>query len=144
MPQTDAIFDRLKGVNPEADRSAGMLRLSLDAKTAVKVGGYSRKGKSRVLRKAQDHDYGAREVLTPYGILLPRYDELALYFMTSEVTSDFVGDVLAGWCQTNRPRFPLVGTLVINQDNGPQNKSQRTPFLKRMWVREHQLLVRLT
>ncbi len=145
VPQTDAIFDRLKEVNPEADRSAGMLRLSLDAKTAVKVGGYSRKGTSRVRRKAEDHDHGACEVLTPYGILLPRYDELALYFTTSQVTSDFMVDVLDGWWQANRSRFPLVGTLVINQDNGPENKSRRTQFLKRMvaFAREHQLLVRL-
>jgi hypothetical protein len=145
VPQTDAIFDRLKEVNPEADRSAGMLRLSLDAKTAVKVGGYSRKGKGRVRRKAEDHDHGAEEVLTPYGILLPRYDELALYFTTSKVTSDFMVDVLDGWWQANRSRFPLVGTLVINQDNGPENRSRRTQFLKRMvgFAREHQLLVRL-
>jgi len=145
IEQTDAIFGRLKQINPEADRSAETLRLSLDAKTSVKVGGYSRKGKSRVLRKAADHDFRAKEVLTPYGILLPRYDELCLYFTTSRVTSDFMVDVLDGWWRGNRERFPLVRTLVINQDNGPENKSRRTQFLKRMvgFAREHRLLVRL-
>ena len=52
IAQTDAIFDRLKQVNPEADRSAEMLRLSLDAKTSVKIGCYSRKGKNRVLSQS--------------------------------------------------------------------------------------------
>jgi transposase len=33
---------------------------------------------------------------------------------------------------TLKERFPLVKTLVINQDNGPENKSRRTQFLKRM------------
>ena len=79
IKQTDAIFARLNQINPEADGRDDMLRLSLDAKTAVKVGAYSRKGRSRVLRKADDHDYKAKEVLTPYGILLPRYDDLWLY-----------------------------------------------------------------
>jgi hypothetical protein len=145
IEQTDAIFDRLKKLNPEADGSEEMLRLSLDAKTSVKVGCYSRKGKGRVLRKAADHDFRAKEALTPYGILLPRYDDLSLYFTTSRVTSDFMVDVLGRWWEGSRERFPSVRTLVINQDNGPENKSRRTQFLKRMvgFARDHRLLVRL-
>ena len=145
IEQTDAIFDRLREVNPEADRSAEMLRLSLDAKAAVKVGGYSREGKNRVLKKAADHDFRAKEVLTPYGILLPRYGELSLYFTTSRVTSDFMVDVLDCWWQGSRERFASVKALVINQDNGPENRSRRTQFLKRMvgFARDHRLLVRL-
>lgn len=145
IPQTDAIFNRLKEINPEADRRADMLRLSLDTKTAVKVGGYSRKGKNRVRKKAEDHDHGAKEILTPYGLLLPRYDDLWLYLTTSRVTSDFMVDILDRWWLGNKTRFPLVKTLVINQDNGPENKSRRTQFLKRMvqFARERRLLVRL-
>jgi transposase len=122
-----------------------MLRLSLDAKTSVKVGEYSRKGKGRVLRKAADHDFKAKENLTPYGILLPKYDELSLYFTTSRVTSDFMVDVLESWWQGNRERFGAVKTLVINQDNGPENQSRRTQFLMRMvnFARTYRLLVRL-
>ena len=97
IPQTNAIFARLSEINPQADGCDKMLRLSLDAKTSVKVGAYSRKGKSRVLRKAQDHDFRAKEILTPYGLLLPRYDDLWLYFTTSRVTSDFMVDVLERW-----------------------------------------------
>jgi hypothetical protein len=145
IAQTDAIFGRLKQVNPEADASDEMLRMSLDAKTSVKVGCYSRKGRSRVLKKAADHDFRAKETLTPYGVLLPRYDDLSLYFTTSRVTSDFMVDVLDRWWRGGRGRFPLVRTLVINQDNGPESKSRRTQLLKRMvgFAREHRLLVRL-
>jgi hypothetical protein len=145
IKQTDAIFNKLKEINPEADASAEMLRMSLDTKTSVKVGGYSRKGKSRVRKKADDHDYKAKEILTPYGLLLPRYDDLWLYFTTSRVTSDFMVDVLDRWWVGHKERFPLVKTLVINQDNGPENKSRRTQFLKRMveFARGWRLLVRL-
>jgi transposase len=122
-----------------------MLRLSLDAKAAVKVGGYSRKGKNRVRKKADDHDYKAKEVLTPYGLFLPRYDELWLYFTTSNLTSDFMVDILDRWWLRHKAQYPLVNTLVINQDNGPENKSRRTQFLKRMveFARKWRLLVRL-
>jgi hypothetical protein len=145
VEQTDAIFGQLKRINPEADSRDDTLRLSLDAKAAVKVGNYSRKGKGRVQKKAADHDFRAKEVLTPYGILLPRYGDLWLYFTTSRVSSDFMADVLCGWWGKNRARFGGVGTLVINQDNGPENKSRRTQFLSRMveFAREWRLLVRL-
>jgi hypothetical protein len=145
IKQTNGIFDRLRQINPEADRQDDMLRLSLDTKTSVKVGAYSRKGKNRVLTKADDHDYRAKEVLTPYGLFLPRYDDLWLYFTTSRVTSDFMVDVLDRWWLGHKDQFPLVKTLVINQDNGPENKSRRTQFLKRMvaFARQWRLLVRL-
>ena len=38
VPQTDAIFARLHEVNPQADQADNVLRLSLDAKAAVKIG----------------------------------------------------------------------------------------------------------
>src|SRR5437762_12808071 len=94
IKQTDAIFNRLQEINPQADGSADMLRLSLDTKTSVKVGGYSRRGKSRVRKKADDHDYKANEILTPYGLLLPRCDDLWPYFTPSRGTSVFTVAVL--------------------------------------------------
>ena len=145
IKETDAIFTRLAEINPTADRADDTLRLSLDAKTTVKIGPYSRDGKNRVPRKAADHDFHPQQKLTPYGIFLPRHDDLSLYFTTSRVTSDFMVDVLERWWVGNRGRFGNVKTLVINQDNGPENKSRRTQFLKRIvgFAREHRLLVRL-
>lgn len=71
-------------------------------------------------------------MVTPVGILLPRYDELALYALTSKVTSDAVVDLLAHWWETNKTRFPKVKTLLLNLDNGPENHSRRTQFLWRL------------
>ncbi len=72
IKETDAIFERLNQINPQADRAADVLRLSLDAKATVKVGCFSRGGKSRVERKAADHDFKPTLTLTPYGIFLPQ------------------------------------------------------------------------
>ena len=104
----------------------------MDAKAAVKIGCFSRGGKSRLERKAWDHDFRPETILTPFGILLPQFADLSVYFPTSSVTSDFIVDVLQRWWQKARLRFPKVDTLVINQDNGPENNSRRTQFLKRM------------
>lgn len=132
VPQTDAIFEQLSRVNPQADEAPETLRLSLDAKATVNVGPFSRKGRSRTEVKAADHDFKPEATLTPFGIFLPEHDDLTLYMTRSKVTSDFIVDRLQDWWEFNRVRFPEVTRLVLNLDNGPENHSRRTQFLKRM------------
>ena len=70
VKQTDAIFERLKQVNPEADAADDMLRISLDAKATVHIGPFSRRGKGRTKTKAADHDFKPEATLTPFGIVV--------------------------------------------------------------------------
>jgi hypothetical protein len=132
VEQTDAIFERLSEVNPQADLAEDTLRLSLDAKATVKVGPFSRRGRSRTKTEAADHDFEPVATLTPFGIFLPEYDDLTMYMARSKVTSDFIVDRLRDWWEFNEVRFPEVTRLVLNLDNGPENHSRRTQFLKRM------------
>jgi transposase len=145
VPQTDAIFERLKAVNLEADRAEDTLRISIDAKATVNIGPFSRRGRSRIGTKAADHDFKPVATLTPFGIFLPQYDDLWFYMARSKVTSDFIVDRLEQWWQEVRLRFLNVKTLVINLDNGPENHSRRTQFLKRIveFARKYGLEVRL-
>lgn len=145
VEQTDAIFEELKRVNPEADRSADTLRISIDAKATVNVGPFSRRGRSRTRTKAADHDFQPKATLTPFGIFLPEHDDLWLYIAHSKVTSDFIADRLEQWWQEVRLRFLRVKTLVINLDNGPENHSRRTQFLKRIvdFARKYGVVVQL-
>ena len=145
VPQTDAIFDQLKAVNPEADRARDTLRVSIDAKAAVNIGPFSRRGRSRTGTKAADHDFKPEATLTPFGIFLPEHDDLWLYMARSKVTSDFIVDRLEQWWQEVRLRFLGVKTLVINLDNGPENHSRRSQFLKRIvgFARKYRLVVKL-
>jgi hypothetical protein len=138
VPQTDAIFDRLSRVNPQADEDPGTLRLSLDAKATVNVGPFSRRGKSRTKVEAADHDFKPVAKLTPFGIFLPEHDDLTMYMARSKVTSDFIVDRLVDWWEFNKVRFPKVTKLVLNLDNGPENHSRRTQFLKRMVAFAHE------
>lgn len=109
-----------------------VLRLSLDAKATVKVGEFSRNGKSRVVTKGFDHDFQADEKITPYGILLPDYDRTYLYFTKGRVTSDFITDCLEDCWRQVQADFLQVETLLLYQDNGPENHSRRTQFMSRM------------
>jgi transposase len=145
VEQTDAIFEQLKKVNPEADQADDTLRISIDAKATVPIGPFSRRGRSRTRTRAADHDFKPEATLTPFGIFLPEHDDLWLYMARSKVTSDFIADRLEQWWRGVRLRFPGVKALVINLDNGPENHSRRTQFLKRVvgFAREYGLAVRL-
>jgi transposase len=145
VKQTDAIFEQLKVINPQADRAVDTLRVSIDAKATVNIGPFSRRGRSRTGPKAADHDFKPEATLTPFGIFLPQYDDLWLYMTRSKVTSDFIVDRLEQWWQEVRPRFLSIKTLVINLDNGPENHSRRTQFLKRVveFARKYGLVVQL-
>jgi len=145
IPQTDAIFDQIAIVNTEADADPTCLRLSLDAKARVKIGSFDRGGKSRTPTESEDHDFHPKTTVAPYGIFLPEFDEIFLYFTESKVTSDFIVDRLADFWKSESPRFTLVKTLVLNQDNGPENHSRRTQFMKRIveFVQEYKINIRL-
>lgn len=97
------------------------------------------------MTQACDHDFKAEAKVIPFGIFLPQWDELSLYCSTSKVTSDFMVDAFESWWLQNQHRFPEVVTLLFNQDNGPENHSRRTQFMKRIvkFAIEHQVNIKL-
>ena len=130
--ETDDIFAKLAEVRQQAQADPTILRLSMDAKATVLVGAYSRGGKNRILVKAADHDFKPADKVTPYCIFLPDHDRAYLYFTRSRVTSDFIADCLLDCWQQIQTDFPQVQTLLLHQDNGPENHSRRTQFMQRM------------
>ncbi len=104
----------------------------MDANATVKIGPFSRGGKSRVEVEACDHDFQPEASVTPVGIFLPATDELFLSLVTSKVTSDCLVDRLEQWWERVRERFACITTLVLNLDNGPENHSRRTQFMRRL------------
>lgn len=111
----------------------------------MKLGPFSRGGYSRTGNTGADHDFKPNGQLTPFGIFVPEYDALDLYFTHSKVSSDFMVDVLDDWWRCNRERFPDVRQLTLEQDNGPENHSRRTQFLYRIvrFAQQNQLWVQL-
>ena len=122
-----------------------MLRLSLDAKARVNIVLFDRGGKNRITVETNDHDFNPKTTLTPYGIFIPEFDELFLYFTTSTVTSDFIVDILEDFWESKKSRFEKIKTLIINQDNGSENNSRRTQFMKRIveFSQKYQVNIRL-
>jgi hypothetical protein len=68
-----------------------------------------------------------------------------LYFTTSTVTRDFIVDTLEDFWEYEKYRFEKIKTLIINQDNRPENNSRRTQFMKRIveFSQKYQVNIRL-
>lgn len=117
----------------------------MDTKATIKIGPFTRGGKSRVPTKAVDHDFEPTATVTLVGIFLPASDELFFYGVTSKVTSDCLVDRLIDWWETVKERFSHITTLVINVDNGPENHSRRTQFMQRLldFAQRYQIAIRL-
>lgn len=132
IPETEAIFEQVERINQEARNEPNTLRISIDAKVAVKVGEFDRGGKTRVPTISLDHDFAPVSTLIPYGIFLPEYNELFLFFVSSKLTADCIVDIVESWWQSIKHRFTQIQKLVINLDIGPENHSRRTQFMKRI------------
>ncbi|MCK5803702.1 MAG: ISAzo13 family transposase [Lentisphaeria bacterium] len=132
IAETNAIFDHLHQVNAEADGNDEVLRLSIDAKAAIRVGPFSRGGLNRCGDAACDHDFAPLCVLQLLGLFIPQYDENFFFFNESRCTADLVVDCLEHVWPTLRTRYQSVKRLVINLDNGPEVQSRRTWFIKRI------------
>lgn len=111
----------------------------------MNIGLFDRGGKNRITVETFDHDFNPKTTLTPYGIFIPELDELFLYFTSSTITSDFIADRLEDFWRSEKSRFAEIKTLVINQDNGPENNSRRTQFMKRIveFSQKYQVNIRL-
>jgi hypothetical protein len=131
---TDAIFANVRQENQAADASPEVVRISMDAKAKVDVGDFSRDGQSRASEapRGLDHDTQTKQKLVPYGILNVTTGLLAIFFGTSNETSDFIVDCLEQWWEANKTQHPNARQLVINLDNGPENSGVRTQFLYRL------------
>jgi hypothetical protein len=90
------------------DRSSHILNKLRLLRTISRSPGW----KTRAEVEGNDHDFNARERVTPYRIFLPELDELFYYFTTSKVTSDFIVDVIESWWLEHHKRFPQVKTLL--------------------------------
>jgi len=132
IPETDAIFEEVKSINREADTNPRKIRISLDTKATVKIGDFSRGGYNRQHQDGLDHDFGAKEKLTPFGIFLPETKENFFWMATSQVTADFIVDRVEEMLPEFIERCPQLETLVINADNGCESSGVRTQWLKRL------------
>ena len=124
----------MKSAHARSDTEPQTLRLSIDTKTKIKLGEFSRGGKLRCLEpvKAADHDMLSSGTLVPFGILEVKQKQFNVVYGNSRETSDFIVDGLEHWWDDRKSSYPDITSLQIDLDNGPEIESHRTQFIKRV------------
>lgn len=113
--------------------SGGVKRWSIDCKATVKIGEFSRGGRTRGDNRASDHDMGCEEKYVPCGIVDEERGELHITFGSSYKTSDFIVDTIeAKWNAMDEQEQADTSRIQIKMDNGPERSGRRTQFLSRM------------
>nr|WP_217646563.1 ISAzo13 family transposase [Nitrosomonas sp. Nm34] len=139
LPETDAIFANIadKDGKPIADpaylEGGQVMRLGIECKATVKIGAYSRSGKTRADIQVDDHDRGCEEKQVPFGIVEEDSGQLPLTFGSAFKTSGFIVDGLEdGWQAIPREKQAVMTHIQLKVDNGRESSRVRTRFLKRM------------
>ena len=130
IPETELLFDNLSRLHEKASKDEKTVRLSIDTKDRVKIGRFSRGGKSRVEVEAYDHDFGG-EYMMPFGIMDVKEKTVDISLSGTKVTADFMVDRLDEYW-TAMGYSGSGKSLLLNADNGPENNSSRTQFIKRI------------
>ena len=103
------------------------------ARRLIEVGDSSRRGKSRMVVKASDHDLGDKVKYIPCGLLDEDTGALHISFGQSAKTSNFMVDNLENWCRTMTDSEQQNTKLIqLKVDNGPENSGVRPQFLNRV------------
>ena len=102
----------------------------MDCKATVKIGAFSRGGRTRGEHKASDHDLGGKEKYIPCGIVDEDTAQLSVTFGSSFKTSDFIVDTLTAWWQgLSAMEQGTIDRVQIKMDNGAESSGVRTQFL---------------
>ena len=113
--------------------SEGVKRWSIDSKATVKIGEFSRGGRTRGDNRASDHEMRCEEKYVPCGIVDEESGELALTLGSSYKTSDVIVDGIdAKWEAMDEHEKTETSLIQIKMDNGPESSGSRTQFLSRM------------
>jgi Rhodopirellula transposase DDE domain len=111
----------------------GVKRLSRECKATVKIGAFSRGGKTRGEYNASDHDFGGTEQDIPCGILDEDTAQLHVPCGSSAKTSDFLVATLTAWWQgLTVQEQHSIERVQLKMANGPESSGVRTQFLHRL------------
>ena len=119
------VFKNVHDAHRRAKEDASILRISIDNKAKVKLGPFSRGGKTRNYNEihAADHDLGGQSI-TPCGLLEIESAQLFITFVQGPVTADTTADQLEQWWIHRKQIYPSVRKLMIDLDNGPEVSSK--------------------
>ena len=132
IPETDAIFENVNEIKEFIPLSGDDVAvISIDDKNRKKIGNISDNGYSWFNRRALDHDTNFNCTIVPFGILDLKTNETFVYCSKRSSTANFKTDCIDDYLMKKKELFNIK-RLIIFLDNGPENSSIRTLWIKRL------------
>ena len=132
IPETDAIFENINETKQFISLTDdSVAAISLDDKSRKNIGDFSENGYSWYDRNALDHDTNCKCSVNPFGILDLKTNETFVYCTEGSSTADFKVDCLEYYL-IQKLKNNKLKRLIIFLDNGPENSSRRTLWIKRL------------
>lgn len=130
IPETDAIFENINETKRFIPLSGDKVAtISIDDKNRKKIGNISDNGYSWVKRETLDHDTNFDCTVVPFGILDLKTNETFVYCNKYSSTASFKVDCIEDYLIKKKEKFN-INRLIIFLDNGPENSSRRTLWIK--------------
>ena len=130
VPETDAIFENINETKQFITKSSDDVAvISIDDKNRKKIGNISDNGYSWFNRQALDHDTNFNCTVVPFGILDLKTNETFVYCNKGSSTANFKVDCIDNYLMKKKETFNIK-RLIIFLDNGPENSSRRTLWIK--------------
>lgn len=145
IPETDAIFENINETKKfffeSNDRT---VVISIDDKNRKKIGNISDNGYSWFKKEALDHDTNFDCTIVPFGILDLKTNETFVYCNKYSSTASFKIDCIEDYLIKKKEKFN-INRLIIFLDNGPENSSKRTLWIKCLidLVKKHKISIEL-
>ena len=132
IPETNIIFENIfesKLFIPYSNEK--LIAISIDDKNRKNIGRLSDNGYSWFTRKALDHDTNFDCSVVPFGILDLKTNESFVYCTKGSSTAEFKVDCIEEYVKYKKEKCD-VKRLMIFLDNGPENSSRRTLWIKKL------------
>ena len=130
IPETDAIFENINETKQFISKSSNVVAIiSIDDKNRKKIGNISDNGYSWFKRQSLDHDTNFNCTVVPFGILDLKTNETFVYCNKGSSTANFKVDCIEQYLINKKEIFDIK-RLIIFLDNGPENSSRRTLWIK--------------
>ena len=130
IPETDAIFENVNETKQFISKSSDVVAIiSIDDKNRKKIGNISDNGYSWFKRQSLDHDINFNCTVVPFGILDLKTNETFVYCNKGSSTANFKVDCIEQYLINKKEIFDIK-RLIIFLDNGPENSSRRTLWIK--------------
>lgn len=132
IPETDAIFENVnEHLEDIKNTDDSVAAISIDDKSAKKIGNISDNGTTRLPLSALDHDTNIECTIKPFGILDLKTNETFITCTKGSSTAEFKVECIEQFIIQRLKRNPLK-KLLIFLDNGPENSGVRKLWLLKL------------